>query len=41
VIALNGKMIDKPVVARAERVLALARAAGVLGDVGDLEVKDE
>lgn len=30
VIALNGKMIDKPVVARAQRVLDLARAAGVL-----------
>lgn len=29
VIALNGKMIDKPVVARAERTLALARAAGI------------
>ncbi|WP_326975554.1 citrate (pro-3S)-lyase subunit beta [Caproicibacter sp. BJN0012] len=30
VIALNGKMIDKPIVARAQRVLDLARAAGVL-----------
>jgi citrate lyase subunit beta/citryl-CoA lyase len=30
VIALNGKMIDKPVVTRAENVLALARAAGVI-----------
>jgi citrate lyase subunit beta/citryl-CoA lyase len=29
VIALNGKMIDKPVVTRAERVLDLARAAGI------------
>jgi citrate lyase subunit beta/citryl-CoA lyase len=29
VIALNGKMIDKPVVARAEHTLALARAAGI------------
>ena len=29
VIALNGKMIDKPIVERAERVIALARAAGV------------
>ena len=29
VIALNGKMIDKPIVERAERVLALAKAAGV------------
>jgi citrate lyase subunit beta/citryl-CoA lyase len=30
VISLNGKMIDKPVVTRAEWVLDLARAAGVL-----------
>lgn len=30
VIALNGKMIDKPVVARAQRNLDLARAVGVL-----------
>lgn len=30
VIALNGKMIDKPVVARAQRTLDLARAVGVL-----------
>ncbi len=30
VVALNGKMIDKPVVKRAERVLNLARAAKVL-----------
>ncbi|SFO07725.1 citrate (pro-3S)-lyase subunit beta [Proteiniclasticum ruminis] len=29
VIALNGKMIDKPIVERAERVLALAEAAGI------------
>jgi citrate lyase subunit beta/citryl-CoA lyase len=29
VIALNGKMIDKPVVTRAERLLDLARAAGI------------
>ncbi len=29
VIALNGKMIDKPIVERAERVLMLAEAAGV------------
>jgi len=32
VIALNGKMIDRPVVLRAERVLKLARAARVLED---------
>lgn len=30
VIALNGKMIDKPVVLRAQRILDLAKAAGVL-----------
>jgi citrate lyase subunit beta/citryl-CoA lyase len=30
VISLNGKMIDKPVVTRAENVLSLARAAGVV-----------
>ncbi|MFZ7333275.1 citrate (pro-3S)-lyase subunit beta [Streptococcus pluranimalium] len=30
VIALNGKMIDKPIVERAERVIVLAKAAGVL-----------
>jgi citrate lyase subunit beta / citryl-CoA lyase len=32
VIALNGKMIDRPIVLRAERVLSLARAAKVLSD---------
>lgn len=31
VIALNGKMIDKPIVERAQRVLMLAKASGVLG----------
>jgi len=30
VIALNGKMIDKPIVERAERVISLAQAAGIL-----------
>ncbi|MDR2257556.1 MAG: HpcH/HpaI aldolase/citrate lyase family protein [Treponema sp.] len=30
VISLNGKMVDKPVVTRAENVLSLARAAGAL-----------
>lgn len=30
VIALNGKMIDKPIVERAERVLSLAEAAGLI-----------
>jgi citrate lyase subunit beta/citryl-CoA lyase len=29
VISLNGKMIDKPIVTRAERVLAMAQAAGI------------
>lgn len=29
VIALNGKMIDKPIVERAERVIMLAKAAGI------------
>lgn len=37
VIALNGKMIDKPIVDRAERVIALAKAAGVYEEVA----KDE
>jgi citrate lyase subunit beta/citryl-CoA lyase len=37
VIALNGKMIDKPVVARAQRTLDLARAVGALKQ----EEKDE
>lgn len=39
VISLNGKMIDKPIVERAQHVLELARAAGVLkqeeNDSGD------
>jgi citrate lyase subunit beta/citryl-CoA lyase len=30
VISLNGRMVDKPVILRAERVLNLARAAGIL-----------
>ncbi|MBL4938213.1 citrate (pro-3S)-lyase subunit beta [Clostridium sp. YIM B02515] len=33
VISLNGKMIDKPIVDRAERVLQLAAAAGVYKEV--------
>jgi citrate lyase subunit beta/citryl-CoA lyase len=38
VIALNGKMIDKPVAARAQHVLDLAQAAGVLkGEENDIE----
>ncbi len=32
VIALNGKMIDRPVVIRAERTIQMAKAAGVLND---------
>jgi citrate lyase subunit beta/citryl-CoA lyase len=31
VISLNGKMVDKPVVLRAQRVLDLARASGYSG----------
>lgn len=34
VIALRGKMIDKPVVERAKRVLTIAKASGVLIDEG-------
>lgn len=30
VISVNGKMVDKPIVERAERVLALAKAAGII-----------
>ncbi|MBD3949359.1 citrate (pro-3S)-lyase subunit beta [Tuanshanicoccus lijuaniae] len=30
VVSLNGKMVDKPIVERAERVLALAKAAGII-----------
>lgn len=37
VIALNGKMIDKPVVERAQRVLDLAYATGMLGGKEDNE----
>lgn len=32
VIALNGKMIDKPIVERAQRVIALAKASGVYSE---------
>jgi citrate lyase subunit beta/citryl-CoA lyase len=32
VVSLNGKMVDKPIVARAERVLDLAKAAGIAVD---------
>ncbi|HGI1455273.1 TPA: citrate (pro-3S)-lyase subunit beta [Streptococcus pyogenes] len=32
VISLNGKMVDKPIVERAERVIALGTAAGVLSE---------
>jgi len=35
VISLNGKMIDKPIVLRAERTLALAKAAGVKFEEAD------
>ena len=30
VISVNGKMVDKPIVERAERVIALAKAAGII-----------
>jgi len=33
VISLNGKMIDKPIIARAERVLQLAKAVGLYKEV--------
>jgi citrate lyase subunit beta/citryl-CoA lyase len=36
VISLNGKMVDKPIVSRAENVLGLARAAGVLTEEAPL-----
>lgn len=36
VIALNGKMIDKPIVTRAMHVLDLARAVGAIGEEGTL-----
>ena len=29
VVSLNGKMIDKPIIERAERALSLAKAAGL------------
>ena len=32
VIAVNGKMVDRPVVLRAERVIALAVASGILNE---------
>jgi citrate lyase subunit beta/citryl-CoA lyase len=32
VVSMNGKMVDKPVVTRAEHVLDLARAAGIITD---------
>jgi citrate lyase subunit beta/citryl-CoA lyase len=37
VISLNGKMIDKPIVIRAERVLDMARAAGIVIATGDAQ----
>lgn len=35
VISLNGKMVDRPVVLRAQRVLALAKAVGALREEAD------
>ena len=34
VISLNGKMIDKPIVERAQRVIALAKAAKLISEEG-------
>ena len=34
VVSLNGKMIDKPIIARAQRAIMLAKAAGVFIDFG-------
>jgi citrate lyase subunit beta/citryl-CoA lyase len=39
VISLNGRMVDKPVVTRAEQVLNLARAAGIALDEGEVNAK--
>lgn len=36
VISLNGKMIDKPVVARAERVMMLAKASNLIDEEGNI-----
>ncbi len=40
VIALNGKMIDRPIVLRAERVLDIAKASGVLRAVDMLDEEE-
>ncbi|MGL5616860.1 MAG: citrate (pro-3S)-lyase subunit beta [Sarcina sp.] len=37
VVSLNGKMIDKPIIARAQRALLLAKAAGVNVEFGGTE----
>lgn len=34
VVSLNGKMVDKPIIARAQRAIMLAQAAGVVIDFG-------
>jgi citrate lyase subunit beta/citryl-CoA lyase len=39
VVSMNGKMVDKPVVTRAEHVLDLARAAGIIADNGEGEAQ--
>lgn len=36
VISLNGKMIDKPIVMRAERVMTLAKASGIIDEEGNI-----
>lgn len=37
VISLNGKMIDKPIVERAKRVLSIAKASGILSEEGEYD----
>ena len=36
VISVNGKMVDKPIVERSEHVIALAKAAGLISEEGNL-----
>lgn len=41
VVSLNGKMVDKPIIERAQRVLLLAQAAGVYGIEGGEAVESK
>jgi citrate lyase subunit beta/citryl-CoA lyase len=41
VISLNGEMVDRPIVLRAERILMLAQAAGLLGSETDEETLEK